>query len=281
MNNKSRSNFLALILLVMLLFTAGCQAAPTASVLQVEDPTLAPALTDTPVPPAAPTDTPVPAPTNTPVTVPAGKTISGALLLDPALAGDPDSMMINQYLYEGLVRLNASGAPEPALAESWVISDDGLSYIFTLRANIAFSDGKPITTDVIETNFNRWFDRAHPLRGGGSYKAWERVFLGFRGDKGSDDRAKSLIDGVQKVDQFTVLIHLSRPVPELLTYLADPAFAILSPERLTGEYGARGSQIISSGAYLVESWTESELKLSPNPLYWGSVPAESLLFNLR
>jgi peptide/nickel transport system substrate-binding protein len=212
----------------------------------------------------------------------AGKTISASILLDPALAGDPDSAMISQYLYEGLVRLNASGQPEPALAASWVISDDGLSYIFTLRPNVRFSDGSAITTDMIETNFNRWFDRTHPLRGSGSYKAWERVFLGFRGDKTSDERTKSLIDGIQKVDQFSVLIHLSRPAPELLTYLADPAFAILKTDALAGgKYGLRETPVISSGPYLVESWTNKELKLSPNPNYWGKVPTESLTYNLR
>lgn len=205
--------------------------------------------------------------------------ISADLNLDPALAQDADSLMISQYLYEGLVRLGTDGEAHPALAESWVISDDQLDYIFTLRSTAVFSDGTPITPDIIADNFNRWFDPQSPLRGSGDYAAWGRIFLGFHGEKGPDDRAKSSVDGIQKVDINTVLIHLNRPVPELLKYLADPAFAILNPAVLaSGTYGKQDSTIISSGPYIVSSWTDAGLVLSPNPNYWDTKPTSELKF---
>src|SRR5688572_27803362 len=58
--------------------------------------------------------------------------ISKDIFLDPALAQDKDSLMISEYLYEGLVVLDAAGDVQPGLAESWDISDDELDYIFTL-----------------------------------------------------------------------------------------------------------------------------------------------------
>lgn len=208
--------------------------------------------------------------------------VSAGLLLDPALAQDADSLRICGYLYEGLVRLDANGAPVAGLAESWVVSDDQLDYIFTLRAGMTFSDGAPITPDAVVANFNRWFDPQDPLHGQGDYAAWKNIFLGFHGEKDANDLPVSPVDGIQKVDQNTVLIHLNRPMPEMLASLANPAFAILSPAALAGgEYGGRESAIISSGPFAIESWTDEGLRLGANPQYWGDAPLQGLQFGWK
>jgi ABC-type transport system substrate-binding protein len=144
---------------------------------------------------------------------------------------------------------------------------------------MTFSDGTPITPDVIIDNFNRWFDPQDALHGNGDYAAWQEIFLGFHGEKDADERAKSSFDGIQKVDQNTVLIHLNRVMPDLLKDLAQPAFAILDPAALAdGGYGTREHPVISSGPYMVTSWTEDGLLLSPNAQYWGELPQEDLQF---
>jgi len=121
------------------------------------------------------------------------------------------------------------------------------------------------------------------LHGNGNYAAWQETFLGFHAEKGADKRPVSTIDGIQKVDFNTVLIHLNRLEPNLLTYLADPAFAILKTDTLAADsaYGGRDSTIISSGPYLISSWTDDGLTLSPNPKYWGDKPTEGLKFIWR
>jgi peptide/nickel transport system substrate-binding protein len=208
--------------------------------------------------------------------------INSDLFLDPALTQDADSLVISQYLYEGLVVLDGTGQPQPGIAESWVISDDPLVYIFTLRPGAVFSDGSPITPDIVADNFNRWFDPKNPLHKDGDFATWETIFLGFHGEKDDADRAKSSVDGIQKVDSSTVLLHLNRPVPETLTYLANPAFAILNPSALaSGNYGTKESQIISSGPYVVSSWTDDGLVLAPNAKYWGEIPTNDLTFTWR
>lgn len=208
--------------------------------------------------------------------------INKDLFLDPALTQDKDSLLISQYLYEGLVVLDGNGNPQPGIAESWVISDDQLDYIFSLRPGITFSDGTPITPDIVADNFNRWFDPKNPLHQNGDYAAWENIFLGFLGERDATDRAKSTVDGIQKVDSSTVLLHLNRPVSETLTYLANPSFSILNTNALAlGNYGTKESDISSSGPYLVSSWNESGLLLSPNPKYWGKIPTADLKFTWR
>jgi ABC-type transport system substrate-binding protein len=231
--------------------------------------------------PTSPTLAPVsmasPAPTENP------NVISANITLDPAVTQDADSLKVSQYLYEGLVSLDAQGNPQPALAESWVISDDQLDYIFKLRANAAFSDGAPVTPDTVADNFNRWFDPQSPLHGNGNYETWQKIFQGFHGEKGADKRPKSTVDGIQKVDFNTVLVHLNRLEPNLLVYLADPAFAILKTDALAADsgYGGRNSTIISSGPYVISSWTDAGLTLSSNPKYWGTAPQSDLKFIWR
>jgi peptide/nickel transport system substrate-binding protein len=265
--NRSASPVLAFLLASLLLFT-GCQPTP--------EPT--PAATEPPAQPTAPSE--VPQGESAPVVEEGPAAISSKITLDPALTEDADSLMVSRYVYEGLVRLDENGVPQPALAESWVVSDDQLDYIFTLRGNAAFSDGTVITPDVVVENFNRWFDPQHPLHGNGNYTTWEKLFLGFLGDKGEDKRPISTVDGIQKVDFNSVLVHLNRLEPNLLTYFADPAFAILNPDSLAADsaYGERGSTIISSGPYVVSSWDDSGLILSPNSNYWGEKPQEDLEF---
>jgi ABC-type transport system substrate-binding protein len=249
----------AIILLLLTLSLAACQPAETASTATPE-----PAQTEEAIPPTQ-----------------AGEpiAINPDILLDPAKTEDPDSLLVGRYLYEGLVRLDENGDVQPGIARSWLISDDTLDYIFEIRPDAKFSDGSPITVDIVADNFNRWFDPQSPLHGDGNFPNWLNVFLAFNGERDAENRAVSQVDGVQKVDLNTFIIHLNRPVPELLQYLAQPAFAILSPTAVANSsYGTRDSVILSSGPYQVSSWTDSGLTLSPNPNYWNPVEAGDVTF---
>ena len=133
-------------LLICLLLLTGCQ--PTANPTPVS-------ATELPAQPTAGSQAVEESPAPTEENLVA---INPNLALDPALTQDADSLMVSRYVYEGLVTLDADGKPQPALAESWVVSDDQLDYIFKLRGNAAFSDGTTITPDIVADNFNRWFD---------------------------------------------------------------------------------------------------------------------------
>lgn len=198
--------------------------------------------------------------------------VSREIRLDPAKTEDPDSLLVSQYLYEGLVTLGDDGTIQPGIALSWVVSDDELDYIFELRPNNVFSDGSPITIEAVEQNFNRWFDPQNPLHGDGNYPTWLKLFLAFNGERDANKRPISQMDGVQIVDRNTFIIHLNRLEPNLLNYLAEPAFSILSPAALENPgYGSRESSIISSGKYVITAWTDEGMTLSPNPQYWKPV----------
>lgn len=206
--------------------------------------------------------------------------ISKDVLLDPAAAEDADSMTVNGYLYEGLVKVEG-GNPAPALATSWIISEDGLDYIFNLRPGVVFHDDTPLNADAVIANFNRWFDPEDALHGDGTYATWQEFFLGFKGETEEDGSPKSSFDGIEKVNDLTVLIHLNRQDEALLINLAQGAFAIVGPNTLTAEgdnSGTAAGSANGTGPYRLSERTDAHLVLAPNANYWGTAPTEELEF---
>lgn len=181
--------------------------------------------------------------------------ISKSITLDPASASDADSKTVIGYVYEGLVKLDG-GNPAPALASSWTVSGDGLDYIFNLRTGATFHDGSPANADAVIANFNRWFDPKDANHGSGKYDAWVAAFKGFKGS--------STVDGIEKVNETTVLLHLNTPDADLLKKLADPAFSIVSPAALSAAgFGTQTGKDGGSGAYKLGAWTATGLTLEP------------------
>lgn len=228
--------------------------------------------TSTPGPLPAKTEAPQPADTPVPTELP--QSVSKDILLDPAVAADADSALVNGYIYEGLVKLE-KGAPVPVLAISHTVSDDGLHYTFKLRPGVVFHDDTPLTADVVLANFNRWFAPDDPLHGSATYAGWRDVFLGFKGEVDAEGVPVSFFDGIEKADNLTILIHLNREMPDLLDKLSEPAFALSSPGALA-EGDAAGT-----GPYLVGEQTEQKIVLQPNADYWGAAPGEALEFALK
>src|SRR3954468_5692758 len=84
--------------------------------------------------------------------------VSDLVSLDPAKASNIQDFTVIGILYGGLVRLDEKLLVAPSLAEEWSVSDDRLTYPFTLRDGIVFSDGSPITADDVVWTFNHALD---------------------------------------------------------------------------------------------------------------------------
>ncbi len=127
---------------------------------QISVPTAIPSATPTDSPTIEPTVAPVlltPS-TNTSSTAANIPTYKEALIgnvqrLNPLLASlNPVDRDITSLIFEGLVKINAYGEPIPSLAKSWVISSDGLDYVFQLRNDVLWQDGLPFgAADVLYT----------------------------------------------------------------------------------------------------------------------------------
>jgi peptide/nickel transport system substrate-binding protein len=191
--------------------------------------------------------------------------VSKDVNLDPTQATDADSKTVNDFIYEPLVNNDGSG-PISWLAQSWTVAEDDLAYTFELRSDIKFSDGTPLNADAVVAAFDRWFDPANPGHGTGAYKGWTDAFGGFKGETNADGTKKSSFDGAEKTGDYTVVLHLNRPVDNLLTTLATMNFYITKPS-------ADGNSYIGTGPYMVGARTDQHLVLIANPNYVGPYPA--------
>ena len=85
--------------------------------------------------------------------------------LDPYSFGDSFTINVLNHVYEGLVRYDADLQIEPALATSWEILEDGVTWRFKLREGVTFHNGNPFTAADVVASLTRVSDEASPLKG--------------------------------------------------------------------------------------------------------------------
>ena len=146
----NRWQFLALIA-AALVFVGVLLGRPAPSPAPIQTPAPQPSVSPTPSPTSAPGETP--APTPAPVLQIVQETTDGVPTYREALIGrlqrlnplfaslNPVDADISSLIFEGLTTINVYGEPVPALAKSWLISSDGLEYVFTLRDDVLWHDG--------------------------------------------------------------------------------------------------------------------------------------------
>lgn len=136
-------------------------------------------------------------------------------LLNPNLRLlDPPSAFLTEAIAQGLVRFDAAGEIEPALAQSWIVSDDGLRYTFRIRRT-SWPDGSPVTAQQVTTRLRAAVSRPsrNPLK---------PVLQAI-------DQATAMTDQVLE-------LALIGPRPNLLQLLAQPEAAIILNAQGTGPY---------------------------------------------
>lgn len=191
-----------------------------------------------------------------------GTSAGGAVALDPANVSGDQAAASFGYVYEPLVTVQ-DGQVVGVLANGYSVSEDGLEYTFILRPGVTFHDGSVLNADLVVQNFNRWFDPADANRGSGAYAAWLANFNGFKGETTSEGKPKSQYDGIEKVNDYNVLIHLNTPDPDFYNKISNIAFAISGPAGFTGGDGG-------SGPYVVAGNDGATLKLEPFAGYWDA-----------
>ena len=205
--------------------------------------------------------------------------------LDPALLYTVDGACLAVNSFAGLYTHAADGTLQPELATGYTVSDDGLTYTFTLREGLTWSDGEPLTAEDFVYSWQRAADPAN----GAAYSYLYSIIAGYGTDAGLAVSASE--DGLS----FTV--ELAAPCPYMLDLAAFPAFypvpqhCVEAAEGYLNEDGslldpgawATEAGFVTSGAYTLESWTHDEsMVYVKNPNYWNaqSVTMERLEFML-
>ena len=170
--------------------------------------------------------------------------------LDPtSAAAQAIDSVVYTNIFEGLTRFMGDGSVVPGLAESWDISDDGLTYTFHLRDGVTFHDGT--TMDSADVKFS--LDRA---RADDSQNAQKALFAG--------------IASVDTPDPLTVTVTLSEPNGSFLFNMAWGDAVIVAPETIDTITTAP----VGTGPYTLSDWVQGDrIELTRNPEYWGDQPA--------
>ena len=186
--------------------------------------------------------------------------------LDPAvITGQPEGRIVNA-LFEGLLRFDKKGNAVPGVAASWEISLDARSYIFHLRPEARWSDGKQV---IAQDFVDSWQRTLNPVTASAySYQLFSVVGAeDFANGKSKDFSTV----GVKALDAATLQVTLHQPTSYFLDLCAFPT---LYPVRtdLIAKYGddwVKPGKLIGNGAFLLDAWRINDsVLLKKNPHYW-------------
>ena len=168
--------------------------------------------------------------------------------LDPIFTIQNADIWVMNNMNSLLVRVNREATDvEPDLAESWEISEDGLTYTFHLREGLKFSDGSPLKASDVKFSLERLRDVEGSIMAG--------MF--------------SVISGIETPDDRTVVITLNQQSAPAMAAFAMFSAAVL-PEATVTEAGEDfGNNPVGAGAFMLDEWRRGEyLRLVKNPNYW-------------
>ena len=195
-------------------------------------------------------------------------TTSEPLTLNLALANDSGSSSVLGSLFDGLTETSwLTDEVEPALAESWIHSDDGLTWIFSLRKDVMWHDGEPFTAHDVEFTFNRIIYNEEV--NSSSRAAFNFRFL--------DDPTREARMTVTALGDHTVAFVLPVPFAPFLRSMGTAIYPkhILEPYVDNGTFNevwdidTNPAEVIGTGPFTIELYVPKErVVLSRNPNYW-------------
>ncbi|NKB43930.1 MAG: peptide ABC transporter substrate-binding protein [Alphaproteobacteria bacterium] len=196
--------------------------------------------------------------------------------LDPHLTTSGYATNIIFDMFIGLTTVDAEANVVPGAAESWTISEDGKTYVFTLRDGMVWSDGTPVTASDFEYSFKRMLDPATASRGAPMLYMIENGRPVNAGHMSSDELS------VTAIDDRTLEIRLEAPTPFFLELIVHRCFPV--PRWAIEAHGrewTRAENIIVNGAFTLEEWVpQTSVKIVRNPSFFDaeSVELDSVVY---
>jgi peptide/nickel transport system substrate-binding protein len=199
-----------------------------------------------------------------------------SISLDPINVTDGESIRVTHNIFETLFEYDNDLKLQPKLAESYKVSDDGLSWTITLKKGIKFQDGTDFNANAVVFNFERWMDPANPYHKG-EFPYYPFLYGGFKGDP------THKIEYVKAVDDSTVEFKLVEKTAPFISYLAIPMFGIASPDAIK-KYGDKFYEHpVGTGPFIFDSWTRNDkIVLKANKDYYekGQPYLDELIFRV-
>jgi ABC-type transport system substrate-binding protein len=175
--------------------------------------------------------------------------------LDPAAQTTTTAAQIVDMMAETLVTLDSSGKLQPLLATKWDQASDGMSWTFTLRSGVKFSDGTPFNAAAVKFSIDRLLSPT-------TFKSQPGVLGGKTG-----------IDHVVAVDDTHVQFFLKTKFSPFAAALSQTNAAIISPASVNVAPNKPEvvTQPVGTGPYVFKERVASDhITMTANPNYWGT-----------
>ncbi|MBT9258879.1 MAG: hypothetical protein KM310_03835 [Clostridiales bacterium] len=189
--------------------------------------------------------------------------VADVVTFDPLDIQDVPSSDVAGNVMETLVRRDEQGNIIPHLAESWTVSDDGLTWTFHLRQGVKFQDGSPFDAHVVKWQFNRvMFDENAPVRA-------RKQFL-------------DAIESMEVPDDYTIAFHLRAPNAAFMELVLLQNAAMIASKENFDKLGQAdyARHPVGTGPFIFQAWVPGQLVvLRKNPDYWGEkAKLDTLIF---
>lgn len=157
-------------------------------------------------------------------------------------------------IYETLVIKDSTGKTVPHLAESYSLSEDGMKYIFNLRKDVKFTNGRQFTAKDAKYSIDEAMSSP--------WTSW----------------CYTSVDSCEIVDEYTIAINMKKPSVSLLEFLANPYYCAMLSEETVKEFGDQfGKSVettVGTGPYILTEWKPGEYcAYEANPDYFKGEPA--------
>lgn len=184
-------------------------------------------------------------------------------------ASDTQSFTILNNAFEGLFRLDANHEPQPALAESYTVSDDGLVYTFTLRGGLQWSNGTALTAN--DFVFAWLKQMSADATNGYNFIMTDYIVNGLEYGEGT---ATADQVGVKALDDRTLEVTIKNPTPYFLYLTTLSMYFPLNEEYVTEQgdnYGITVDNMIYCGPYVITSYDPAVgTSMAKNETYWDA-----------
>ena len=189
--------------------------------------------------------------------------------MDVAQTTDDYMVPMNVFdrLFESEVQSDGSTDVVPSLCEDYTVSDDGLTYTFTLRDGVVFSNGSALTASDVQYTFERL------LTAGGVN---DDIPLEVAGAEALQNGEADTLEGFSVIDDTHFTVTLNTANAGFLAELTAPAMSVVDKETVesVANFGMSCEDTVGTGPYKVTEWVVNDhFTLEYNDKYWGDEPS--------
>ena len=188
--------------------------------------------------------------------------------LIPIKIKNPQTYPISMQIFQGLVDLNERGEIIPSVIERYDTKDYRI-WILHVRKGIRFHASKIFSEGTRELTAD---DVVYSLTRFSSADAYQAFLLldSVKGAKEYNEGKAQRVEGIRKIDRYTLEVELIRAEPFFLHRLSTPWIVVFPPESEKAEFAERMglSMAVGTGPYTLWSRTETEIILNRNNAYW-------------